>query len=311
MFFGRKNARKNRRLINTAPAAIETFENRTVLAASVTATLSKGVLAIEGTSRDDIIVVRYDKATNVISIDNVAISGSGGIGKIQVNARGGNDNVSLEGVPIACTVLGGSGRDSIVGGLYADELNGNSGNDTLIGDGGSDTLYGDENNDHLWGGSGNDRLDGGTGNDTLQGGADDDYLNGRIGNDYLNGGSGDDYLRGESGFDTITCGTGIDRVGANLNQDTLTDMATTRYRFEFNWRAGDAPLRFTLDAPPGNHFVDGSLVSYTAKNSTRPQLSVGNNALIYSFPTSKFSSGQVQATADLSYVRDGITVNKE
>ncbi|HEY0550208.1 MAG TPA: calcium-binding protein, partial [Verrucomicrobiae bacterium] len=95
--------------------------------------------------------------------------------KLEINALGGEDNVTI-------------GDLTIIPGLMMITVNGGEGNDiidasalpasvimlTLNGDDGDDMLVGSDGDDTLSGGVGDDTLDGGAGNDTLSGGADDD-----------------------------------------------------------------------------------------------------------------------------------------
>lgn len=149
--------RKQRTL--TAPG-LESLEIRNLPAATLTATLTNGVLKIEGTSGSDTIRVRQANgiAGASISVDNVKINVNGqlrssislsSVTSIEVRALAGDDFVSLrassyEAVSVPATIWGGTGNDKLYGG---------SGNDTIWGDAGSDILYGNEGDDFLGGGS--------------------------------------------------------------------------------------------------------------------------------------------------------------
>jgi len=194
---------------------IESLENRKLMAANITASLSAGVLRVEGTPRNDTIIMR--QVGNVVSIDGVRINGSGTINKIEILGLGGNDVLRADGngvlnqsVRVATTILGGDGNDFIVGGTAADQLVGGHGNDTLYGMLGNDKMWGDSGNDLLFGGAGNDELQGGAGNDELLGETGNDYLWGQENDDWLWGGDGNDQIDGGSGFDIAFGGAGTD-----------------------------------------------------------------------------------------------------
>jgi hypothetical protein len=93
------------------------------------------------------------------------------IGRLEVNAAGGDDTVEVSGpITIPVTMRGGPGQDTLVGGEGPDRLFGGPGNDRLVGRGGSDLLCGGPGRDVLIGGPGNDVLRGGPGRDVLAGG---------------------------------------------------------------------------------------------------------------------------------------------
>lgn len=100
------------------------------------------------------------------------------INGFQVDAKGGNDTVTVgKAVPVATILNGGPGLDDLIGGANTDRLNGGTGDDRLIGRMGPDQLYGGAGNDELVGGAGKDVLRGGPGSDVMRGGPDrDDQL---------------------------------------------------------------------------------------------------------------------------------------
>ena len=200
--------------------SMETLENRQLMAANITASLSGGVLRVEGTQQNDTIIMR--QIGNTVSIDGVRINGSGTINRIEIRGLGGNDVLRADGngvfnqsVRIPTTIWGGTGKDFIVGGTAADQLVGGSGNDTL---------YGMQGNDKMWGEAGNDLMYGGTGNDELQGGAGNDELLGEAGNDSLWGQENDDWLWGGSGDDQIDGGSGSDVAYGGPGRDTFKNL---------------------------------------------------------------------------------------
>lgn len=205
--------------------SLESLENRQLMAANITATLSDGVLSVKGTPRNDVIIMR--QIGNTLSIDGVSINGSGPITKIEVSGFAGNDVLRLDGngvtnqsVRVAATIWDGDNNDLIVGGTANDQLVGGAGNDTIYGMLGNDKLWGESGNDLLYGGAGNDELMGGIGDDELLGETGADTLFGQEGNDWLWGGSDDDYLDGGSGFDVAYGGAGYDTF-RNLDDDAF------------------------------------------------------------------------------------------
>lgn len=93
------------------------------------------------------------------------------IAGFEVNAGGGDDEVSVaKDVTAPVTMRGGAGDDLLVGGGGRDKLVGGNGDDRLVGWRQSDLLYGGPGSDTLIGGQGADILRGGPGADTLAGG---------------------------------------------------------------------------------------------------------------------------------------------
>lgn len=144
----------------------ETLEGRRLLTAAP--------LVITGTEAADRIVVTQSGNTLTVVKNGVkstyAVNKPCGCGpaisKIVVDAKGGNDCVSLAFVSLPTQVKGGAGNDYLIGGTNADSLEGGDGNDTLVGCDGNDVLLGGNGDDKLVGGKGNDKLDGGAGCDT-------------------------------------------------------------------------------------------------------------------------------------------------
>lgn len=102
---------------------------------------------------------------NELLCDAPAIAG------FEVNAGGGDDEVSVaKDVTAPVTMRGGAGDDLLVGGGGPDKLVGGNGGDRLFGWRGDDQLYGGPGLDTLIGGPGADLLRGGLGKDTLAAG---------------------------------------------------------------------------------------------------------------------------------------------
>jgi hypothetical protein len=177
----------------------EALERRQLLSAA--ATLNDGVLTVEGTRRDDVLLVtlytgKGGRPTLSVSDhgNEIGIFRSKGVRRIMMLGGTGNDILEVRGqanalhidpatpdllqvepgvnFPIALTLFGGGGNDTLTGGVADDRLEGGSGNDVLTGGDGNDTLFGQNDDDTLTGGTGNDTLDGGNGRDDLDGDGD-------------------------------------------------------------------------------------------------------------------------------------------
>ena len=93
------------------------------------------------------------------------------IAGFEVNAGGGDDNVSVaKDVSVPVTLRGGAGDDVLIGGSGPDKLVGGNGDDRLVGWRGDDLLYGGPGMDELIGGPGADLVHGGFGQDILAAG---------------------------------------------------------------------------------------------------------------------------------------------
>ena len=189
---------------------LECLEDRTLMAAQLTASLSSGLLRINGTDHADTIVVR--EINHHISVDGVKISVNGraeasvsdsAVGRIEVFGNGGDDRIFLnsqavrgqQAITKPVTVWGGPGNDLIVAGQGPETIYGGAGNDIIYGGAGTDRLYGEGGNDVLVAGSGTTLLDGGTGTNLLVGGS---------GNDTFVTHNPHDVLRKGSGHTTVT-----------------------------------------------------------------------------------------------------------
>ena len=233
--------RPKRRAEATRRPMIESLEDRRMMTA--TPSFAGGVLEITGSEQSDAIrVLNYGVGT-IVYDNNVPVFAlpSQIINSISIDARGGDDNVSVIRTPdyrfnpstdfssyylfnlrpIPTTIRGGAGNDTLTGGVDQDTIWGGSGNDTIRGGGGGDILRGENGNDTLYGDSGNDTLNGGSGTDTLHGGSGKDTLDGGFGNDTLYGGSHDDTLRGSFGNDELHGEDGNDRLEGSFGDDLL------------------------------------------------------------------------------------------
>ncbi|MFM8250034.1 MAG: hypothetical protein ACKOBW_00400 [Planctomycetota bacterium] len=190
----------------------EFLEQRQVMAATLTASLVGTELRIEGTARNDDILVSQSKGFYTIRglSQRYAV---GAVSSITVLGLEGDDRLTapsklVAGTNLTVTLEGGPGRDTLTGSPANDVLRGGEGNDSLTGGDGNDQLFGDAGTDRLLGGNGNDLLDGGADADTLSGDAGDDLLIGGGGNDAVSGGIGNDRYQFNAdqplGTDTLT-----------------------------------------------------------------------------------------------------------
>lgn len=178
---------------------VESLEDRSLLAAGITASIEDGVLKILGTNSADIIkVYQRDDYITVGGVEAIQIGGetvegvsADEIDSILILGYNGNDTIDCDtggeytsDVSVPVTVRSGPGNDRIWGGSADDVLNGQGDHDKIYGMGGDDYLYGGSGNDTLdTGGGGNfaygqggadtfnaylsDGVDGGTENDTF------------------------------------------------------------------------------------------------------------------------------------------------
>jgi len=172
-----------------ARLGVEVLEERLLPAA----TLSGGVLRIEGTEGDDVIRVRQSSGRiEVVGLPLVVTASA--VVRVEVRGLGGNDVIRLDSRALGgtedllepCSVWGGDGDDSVVGAAGADQLFGGAGADTLAGGTGNDKVYGEAGDDRVSGQDGHDYLDGGTGRDVLDGGTGRDRFQGGGGTEYSN-----------------------------------------------------------------------------------------------------------------------------
>jgi Ca2+-binding RTX toxin-like protein len=160
-----------RRLPSTVPPIVITLPP-----SQVTASLSHGVLRVDGTLHDDHITVR--QANGHIEVAGQSFLASQ-VSRIEIDGSFGNDLIDLGNQSLhAATIIvhGGAGNDAIYG---------SAGNDRLYGDSGDDLIIGGSGNDFLNGGAGRDALFGGAGNDVLLGDLYDQVLAGQAGTDQI------------------------------------------------------------------------------------------------------------------------------
>jgi cyclophilin family peptidyl-prolyl cis-trans isomerase len=198
------------------------------------ATLSGNILYINGTSSGDTIGVSSSSGKIRANVNGVVRSfNSSAVGRVEVQAYAGNDNVSLGGGVPASYLFGDTGDDYLAGGDGNDTLTGGAGKNTLVGGAGNDRLNGSGGRDSAVGGIGDDRIYGSGGNDTLDGQAGIDRIWGGDGDDLIFGGGSNDKLYGEAGNDTLRGQAGADLLDGGAGTDTAdNDSLDTRIAIE-------------------------------------------------------------------------------
>jgi Ca2+-binding RTX toxin-like protein len=124
-----------------------------VLNAAPFASLSNGVLTVNGTPGNDTIAVFNDNAGNYTVTENGLSPESFSIPSVQsimAFGFGGNDQILVKrGVNAPASLYGGAGNDTLLGRNGHDYLNGGTSNDSIQGLNGNDTLYGGQGFDTL------------------------------------------------------------------------------------------------------------------------------------------------------------------
>ena len=197
-----------------------------------TASVSSGLLTINGTAGGETITVNQFNSTSV-SVTGVSGSFSrASFTRIFVNAGGGNDTILISGNlgSVQTTISGGNGNDFITGGGGPDRISGDAGFDTANYSGRTSAVKVDLDGNADDGGSGGGEGDnviteeviGGSGNDTFTGNSGANFLAGGAGGDTLTGGSGNDELVGSTGIDRHLGQSGDDAIYAkNSDRDTV------------------------------------------------------------------------------------------
>jgi Ca2+-binding RTX toxin-like protein len=127
-------------------------------------------LVVGGTGGDDKVTVGSGGVTGLAAA--IAILGAGSGDSLTLNLLGGDDAADgsrLPAGPLALTMNGGDGDDTLVGGNGDDTLDGGVGNDSVDGNPGNDLIaLGDGDDRFAWNsGDGADTVEGGGGSDQL------------------------------------------------------------------------------------------------------------------------------------------------
>ena len=200
------------------------------------ATLSSGVLTIQGTGDADNIAVGRKKTSLLVTVNGQTQTfATGDVTKLVIVGLGGNDKIGLAAVVTrAANIDGGAGDDVIVGGAGNDTINGGEGNNSILGGAGDDRLAAGSGADTISGGDGRDRISGLGGNDSLSGDGGRDILSGGEGNDVILGGASSDTIYGNTGDDVINGLGGFDYLDGGNGYDTAkkNDLNIVRISFE-------------------------------------------------------------------------------
>ena len=144
-------------------ASFEHLEKREVMAASITSSLSGGVLLVQGTDQADNIGVARLNGKLYVAGSSYDVNQ---VSRIEIQAHGGNDTIRLNYESLGFNPLqkltmvnAGDGNDVVYGSATVDIIFGGAGDDVLYGKDGNDLLFGGAGLDMLYGGYGNDVLD--------------------------------------------------------------------------------------------------------------------------------------------------------
>ncbi|MCA9212653.1 MAG: proprotein convertase P-domain-containing protein, partial [Planctomycetales bacterium] len=230
---------------------------------------------------EDVIVTQT--APGVMKVEMLGLMKSySGVKHIYFDGGKQNDSITLIGVDVPITAIGGSGDDSIEGTRYADYLDGGAGNDIIRGRGDGDTILGGSGNDTVyadlgpgessgtWGSDGNDHVEAGSGND---------FVIAAGGADYVDGGSGDDEIYGHidaaasvsadaDAADELHGGIGNDVIFGNAGNDLLFGDGG---RDEIYGEDGDD----TMDGGPGKDLLLGDVGDDTIEGGSGPDIISG------------------------------------
>jgi hypothetical protein len=221
---------------------VETLENRRVMAAGVTSSLTDGVLVVEGTDQADAILVgQYQNQIHVVGTDKAYDAGQ--VQAIAIVAKGGNDQVLLN-----LDAYGFHRLEKLTA------VDAGAGNDVVFGSAGIDIIFGGADNDLIYGKDGNDVLLGGSGMDMLYGGN---------GNDVLDGGVGFDFLFGEAGANSLLDDPlfGAYRSGGTIYDKHFEQMNQTERTQAFSVIVAPAPTSGPGFNVHGYPTVNGRLIT--------------------------------------------------
>ncbi|QDU30382.1 Serralysin C precursor [Anatilimnocola aggregata] len=124
------------------------------------ASLEDGTLYVTGTEKADVILLQKIGSSIYVWMRGRQAGkfAASSVQQVAIDARGGNDYVSLALIAIPSTIYGGAGNDILIGGSKRDVISGGAGNDFLYGLGGNDQLEGNAGRDWLFGGLGRNTL---------------------------------------------------------------------------------------------------------------------------------------------------------
>jgi Ca2+-binding RTX toxin-like protein len=235
--------------------------------------LEHHTLRVQGTEANDAIALRLAAGdSSVVQVD-LGDDGSAdfcfpraAIGKISVEARGGDDRVRIDDKNGAFTnaiptrIDGGPGNDTIAGGAGAETLLGGPDDDSIDGNGGNDVSdLGQGDDTFVWDpGDGSDRIEGGPGTDAM-------VFNGAVASETVDLSANGNRLRFFRQPANITMDThGVERVDFNAlgGADAITvhDLGST------DVNSVDLNLAGTLGGATGDGQIDSVTVDGTEGN---------------------------------------------
>ena len=274
-----------------------------------------GQLDGEGAPMNDIISAILDAGGSNIVVTQNGTTKTYPLKSVQsivVDAGAGNDVIALSrsddsrAIPVAATIIGGKGNDSIVGGASGDSISGGLGNDTLFGGDGDDLLNG--GSDVITSGDGADFISGGPGladtviytqrvddltiniadgskaNDGAAGEGDnvqsdvENVFSGN-GNDLLIGNDASNLLSGSGGNDTLQGGDGNDKlIGSKVKDVLMGEGGENTFFMSDNARDDFDSTLDDLGQPVGN-FISGDAIG-SVKKQKNADYSLTSNALL-------------------------------
>ena len=249
-------ARKPIRRRHAAGHSFGQLEDRTLLAASLTASMQGSVLYIEGTDGPDTINVRL--YNGYYSVDGLSSTfAAANVQSIKINALGGDDHINLNtagpfttGNKTALIVLPGGQLPADQPITVPTEIHGGDGNDTIDGGEGPDVIFGEAGNDTIRGWGGADYVDGGLGNDNLYGGDGADTIFGDLGSNYIDGGAGHNTIYAGPESNTVVDSPATNMVaGADFIQSIVVDAALREETPIPGHRRSAEPQRHARDIP--------------------------------------------------------------
>jgi hypothetical protein len=202
-----------------------------------------GVLLVTTGDSDDTIVIDTTQDNHVRLSRNGAITtyALDSVSSIDINSGGGKDSIAAD-LPIAVSVLGGDGNDTILTGDGSDTITSGEGDDSISSGAGDDVIDAGEGNNSVNAGDGGDTITCGDGNDLVDAGTNGDYdsIDTHAGDDRItlqggsaNAGEGNDTVIGTDGVDqavyvypgfgddSVTTGAGNDYVSDDGGRDTI------------------------------------------------------------------------------------------
>lgn len=267
-------------------ACLENLEGRRLMS-GVTATLTSGVLTVQGTPNNDVISVSVSGSN--INVDDT---------NVLVNSFATSSVQSV-------VVLGGAGNDSITigAGVPPANVNGGAGADTIVANNGHDSIQGGKGPDNLSVNGAHNQVAGDKGSDILDAKGHDNFLSGGPGMDLLidqTSGSGDT-VEGNGGSNDIAEGFAADDLETGVES---TIAPGTIDSFDITGNTSGTPTSTQVTFIPSNAFnynptVPNVRADYGAATLT-PVLSTQNSTLTNPFQGATSGSVELPGTFNVS-----------